>query len=267
MLVVNSLSVSLEKRRVLDNLSFSIAQGESLCVVGESGSGKTTLLKALLGLLPMSRGEVTQRFENTLFKRDTTSSGIGLPGVSWVMQNPMAALNPLQKVGDSVLEALHQQRNQLSAQQCAERLRNAFAQVRLPLTLAQRFPDQLSLGQAQRICIARALICQPQLVLFDESLSALDAVVQKQIGCTIDEIKHRQGLSYLFVTHDLGFASAYADNILLLKAGKVVAYQPMVDFFEKPQSEYAKDLIEAANILGALPKFTEAEVTAQVRSA
>lgn len=267
MLVVNSLSVSLEKQLVLDNLSFSLAQGESLCVVGESGSGKTTLLKALLGLLPISRGEVSQRFENTLFKRGTTSSGIGLPGVSWVMQNPMAALNPLQLVADSVLEALHQQRQQLSAQQCSERLRNAFDQMRLPLTLAQRLPHQLSLGQAQRVCIARALICQPQLILFDESLSALDAVVQKQIGRTIDEIKQRQGLSYLFVTHDLGFASAYADKILLLRAGRVEAYQSMVDFFEKPKSEYAKNLIEAANMLGVLANFTEVEATAQVRSA
>ncbi len=250
MLVVNSLCVDVQQRRLLDNISFSLAAGESLCIIGESGSGKTTLLKALLGLLPISQGYLALKDTVGHYQRGVNQTSIGLPSVSWVMQNPLAALNPLQCVGEAVIEGIY--KNRLSKAQQQTRLEEVFIQVQLPLSLAQRRPDQLSVGQAQRVCIARALISRPKLIFFDESLSALDAVVQKQIGQVLDDIKCAQGLSYLFVTHDLGFARAYGDKILLLKAAKISAYQIVDAFFKTPASDYAVDLIEAANILGAL---------------
>jgi ABC-type glutathione transport system ATPase component len=250
MLVVNALSVEAQHRRLLDNISFTLAKGESLCIVGESGSGKTTLLKALLGLMPINQGWLTLDCLAGQSKRDASHDNIGLAGVSWVMQNPLAALNPLQSVGVCVSEALY--RSKLSKPQQLKRLEEVFAQVQLPMDFIERTPDQLSIGQAQRVCIARALISKPEFIFFDESLSALDAVVQKQVGRVINNIKHAEKLSYLFVTHDLGFASAYADKILLLKDGKIDAYQSADAFFSNPQSSYARELIKAANILGTL---------------
>lgn len=261
MLVVNSLSVDISKRRLLDNISFALAKGESLCIVGESGSGKTTLLKALLGLMPMSQGYIDLNSDcdnkSSHFQRTVNQSTLGLPGVSWVMQNPLAALNPLQKVGLSVLEGVYSEKLSRSCQQA--RLAAVFAQVQLPMALAHRTPSELSIGQAQRVCIARALINNPQLIFFDESLSALDAVVQKQVAKVIQNIKQSGQLSYLFVTHDLGFARAYADKILLLKDGKVEAYQSVTEFFAKPASEYASSLIQAANVLGTLSNESQVD--------
>ena len=250
MLVVNSLSGDVKQRRLLGNISFTLAKGESLCIVGESGSGKTTLLKALLGLMPISQGYLDLNYTVGHYQRGVNQTSIGLPGVGWVMQNPLAALNPLQSVGASVIEGIYKDR--LSKAQQQTLLEEVFTQVQLPIILAQRTPGQLSIGQAQRVCIARALISRPKLIFFDESLSALDAVVQKQIGRVIDDIKRSQGLGYLFVTHDLGFARAYGDKILLLKAGKVSAYQSVDEFFNAPACDYAGELIAAANRLGAL---------------
>ena len=265
MLVVNSLTVETEQRCLLDNVSFHLAKGESLCIVGESGSGKTTLLKALLGLMPISQGYIDFNSLAGHFQRTSTQSTIGLPSVSWVMQNPLAALNPLQDVGVSITEGLYSTRLGKAQQQV--RLEEAFSQVQLSMSLAQRTPTELSIGQAQRVCIARALISRPELIFFDESLSALDGVVQKQIGQVIDEIKHSQGLSYIFVTHDLGFAKAYADKILLLKAGKVAAYQSVDAFFNAPNSEYAQGLIDAAVMLGAIEQTPQTIDSLKVRRA
>ncbi|OMH33567.1 ABC transporter ATP-binding protein [Motiliproteus sp. MSK22-1] len=250
MLAVNSLCVDVSSQRLLDDISFTLKPGECLCIVGESGSGKTTLLKTLLGLMPFSQGQISYQFAEEDCQLNPGHQYLGLPGVSWVMQNPLAALNPLQPVGRAVAESLYHK--SLSKQKEAERVAAAFRKVELSPELARRLPSQLSIGQAQRVCIARALVCLPEVIIFDEPLSALDAVVQKQIAWVIDGIKTAHRLSYLFVTHDLGFADAYADKILLLRDGCVEAYQPVEEFFSAPTSDYGAELIEAARILGSL---------------
>lgn len=254
MLTVSSLSVDVTDLRLLDKVSFNLKLGESLCVVGESGAGKSTLLKAMLGIMPFSEGRIRFQSDDVDLDYKPGANYTGLPGVSWVMQNPLAALNPLQRVGDAVAESLYYQK--LSQKEQAELVTSAFREVELSPELANRKPTELSLGQAQRVCIARALISRPKLIIFDEPLSALDAVVQKQVARVIDQIQARHQLSYLFVSHDLGFASAYADDILLLREGQVEAYQPADLFFTKPASEYGADLIEAAQILGTLETAT-----------
>ena len=250
MLTVDSLSIDVGSRRLLNNVSFSLKTGECLCIVGESGSGKTTLLKSVLGLMPFSTGQINYQIAEENYQLSPGQRYLGLPGVSWVMQNPLAALNPLQSVGRAVAESLYHKT--LSKQQKADLVTAAFREVELSPELANRLPSQLSVGQAQRVCIARALICRPEVIVFDEPLSALDAVVQKQIARVIDEIKTTHRLSYLFVTHDLGFAHAYADKILLLRNGCIAAYQPVEAFFSAPASDYGAELIEAARILGSL---------------
>lgn len=220
-----------------------------LCVIGESGAGKSTLLKALQGLIPGR----CQRFEFVPAQIDTKGimpDGLGLPKSRWVMQDPLAALNPRQTLGKSIAESLH--RHRLSASDLEVAVLNALDRVELAPEIYVRLPAQVSLGQAQRACLARALIAEPELVFFDEPLSALDALVQKKIAYRIDVLRRETQMTSIVVTHDIGFASTYADQILVLRHGRVEAYQSRADFFASPSSTYARELIAAAKALGSL---------------
>lgn len=252
MLTVRSLCVDTKNARLLDRISFQLASGECLCIIGESGSGKTTLLKGLQGMMPIADGSIHHGLtaDGTAHVYRPGHTYRGLPGASWVMQNPVAALNPHQTIGNAILEGLY--RAKVSKIEQQDRLQAALREVELPENLILRKPAQISLGQAQRVCIARALISRPKMIMFDEPLSALDAVVQKQIARVIDRIRRTHGPGYLFVTHDLGFARAYADKILLLRNGQMEACQSADDFFANPASAYGAELIEAATILGTL---------------
>lgn len=252
MLSAQALRVEVAGRRLLGNVSLTLAEGECLCVVGESGSGKTTLLKTLQGLMPFCSGEIVHALTQDGVDQHLVpgQSFLGLRDVCWVMQNPIAALNPHQRVGEAIAEGLY--RAKFNAAETSKRINQVLLDVGLDGEMHRRRTRQLSLGQAQRVCIARALVANPRVIFFDEPLSALDAVVQKQVAKVIAHIQSRRRLSYLFVTHDLGFAHAYADNILLLRQGVVEAYQPVDEFFNFPSCAYAKELIDAAVVLGTL---------------
>lgn len=243
MLEVENLCVEMGGTQLLRNVSFRLSQGQLLCVVGQSGAGKSTLLKALQGLMPAT----WDRFTVTGQPR---ADRLGLPQTRWVMQDPLAALNPRRTLGQSIAESLH--RSALPLMQVKDAVIQALAAVELAADFADRLPGQVSLGQAQRACLARALIAKPKLVIFDEPLSALDAMVQKKVARQMDALRQQTGAAYLVVTHDMGFAAAYADDILVLHRGQVEAYQPRDTFFAAPASAYAAQLIEAARTLGAL---------------
>ena len=253
MLTVESLTVSIAGQSLISDINFTLAQGETLCIIGESGAGKSTLIKALQGLMPLHVGKIMHRpaIDQATTCYQSGDPWFGLQGTQWVMQNPLAALNPRQQVGRAILESIYHAK--LSDKQRQTLLFEVLDDVQLTVDIATRYPQQLSIGQAQRVCIARALISRPALILFDEPLSALDAIVQKQVAATMFDIKNQHQLSYIVVTHDLGYASAYADNVLLLRNGIVKAYQSAADFFTAPQSDYAAALINAATVLGALP--------------
>lgn len=243
MLEIKNLSVELGKARLLQDVSFRLGQGKVLCVVGESGAGKSTLLKALHGLIPA-------RWDRFTCSGAARGRGIGLPDTCWVMQDPSAALNPRRSLGQSIGESLHRQR--LSKAQVKRAVLAALADVQLAPEFFDRSPAQVSLGQAQRACIARALIARPRLIVFDEPLSALDAMVQKTVARQMMALCQRTEAAALIVTHDMGFAAAFADDILVLHRGRVSAYQPRAAFFHNPASPYAASLIDAARVLGAL---------------
>ncbi|WP_085899170.1 ABC transporter ATP-binding protein [Kiloniella majae] len=249
MLEVNNLSVRLQDQTLLENINFKLSRGETLCIIGESGSGKTTLLRALLGLVPLSLGSVM--LDRHVYQSPEQSQ-IGLPSTQIVMQDPIAALNPRQKIKRSIAESLY--KSSLQAVEIDHAVLQALRDVELPESLENRYPAQISLGQAQRICIARAIVAKPDILFFDEPLSALDAIIQKQIAQLLDRLKKQNDLSYIFVTHDLGFARHYADRILLLNSGKVEEYQDVNLFFQGPESIYGQELLEAAYILGSLPQ-------------
>ena len=252
-LSVDGLSVSAGDKSLLRDVSFEIRRGEMLCVVGESGAGKSTLLKALQGLMH-AKCTHFQYPPATINLSGEMPQKVGLPRSRWVMQDPLAALNPRMTLGVSILESLHRQKSSAGKSELVQ----ALAAAELPEEYCHRYPDQVSLGQAQRACLARALIAKPDLIFFDEPLSALDAMVQKKIALRLEQIRVETGASYLVVTHDLGYAATYADHILVLKDGLVEAYQTRDEILTNPASSYAASLVEAARDLGALEGLEQA---------
>lgn len=243
MLEVENLNVQIGATHLLRDVSFRLDMGKTLCVVGQSGAGKSTLLKALQGLVPAT----WDRFTCGGAPR---RPGVGLPHTRWVMQDPLSALNPRRSLGQSITESLHPHRMPKARQRAA--VMAALADVDLGPEFHDRYPRQVSLGQAQRACIARAMVAQPQLIIFDEPLSALDAMVQKTVARQMAQLCRKTGAASLIVTHDMGFAATYADEILVLHQGQIEAYQPRAAFFDAPASPYAASLIDAARRLGAL---------------
>ena len=248
-LFVDGLCVRVGGATLLEDASFTLAPSETLCVIGESGAGKSTLLKAMQGLMPGT----CRNFRFDPAGIDVTGempTNIGLPRTRWVMQDPLAALNPRQSLGKSIAESLHRHDMTPDARRTATLI--ALTEVELPAEFHDRLPGQVALGQAQRACLARALVARPDLIFFDEPLSALDALVQKKIAYRMDVLQQRTNAAYVIVTHDIGFAESYADQILVLKNGRVEAYQTREAFFSAPTSDYARDLTAAAGALGAL---------------
>ena len=252
MLSVERLSISIDGHSILDDVSFSLNKGETLCIAGESGSGKSSLLKALNGLMPARFGQLVFRPQDSsgIVQEGAWQGAPGLRGSRWVMQDPIAALNPKLSLGTSIGESVYSRG--LSQGELDDAVTAALVDVELPRPLARRRPSEVSMGQAQRACLARALIARPELIFFDEPLSALDAIVQKQIAATMTRIQQRYGITFVIVTHDLGFAAAFANQMLVLRNGKVEAYQPASSFFENPTSRYCQDLMQAARDLGSL---------------
>lgn len=221
----------------LHGISLSLPAGKSLAVVGESGAGKSTLIAAILGLLKPSAGQITWQGAPTRTVRPAL-----------VLQEPRAAFNPALSLRQSIMEPVVAQNIKLPD----GRLQRLCVGLELPLDILDRRPEQVSIGQAQRAGILRALIAAPPLILFDEPLSALDAVTQKHTARLISYLQSEEGFAALIVTHDLGYAVAHADQIAVLKAGRIEEIADARTFASDPQSEYCRALRDAAIALGAL---------------
>lgn len=237
MLKVDRISVKRGRHIALEDVSLTLHPGKTLAVVGESGAGKSTLISAILGLLTPSRGTVT--WEGAHVRKCNPAL---------VMQEPRSAFNPVWPMRLSVLEPSIAQKAPVSV----DRLNRLCSGLELPQDILERRPSEVSIGQAQRIGILRALIAAPSLVLFDEPLSALDAVTQKHTARLISELQREEGFAALIVTHDLGYAMAYADEIVVLKAGRIEETTTPQAFATAPQTRYCKSLRDAAIALGAL---------------
>ena len=237
MLIVDKVSVRRGAALTLQDVSLSLAPGRTLAVVGESGAGKSTLIAAILGLVRCASGQVTWAGKPVSYCRPAL-----------VIQEPRSAFNPGMSLRRSVMEPLVARR--LPAD--PDRLDRLCRGLEIPPDLLERRPTQASIGQVQRVGILRALIATPPLVLFDEPLSALDAVTQKHTARLIADLQAQEGFAALIVTHDLGYAAAYADDIAMLRAGRIEELTAAQTFVEAPQTAYGRTLRDAAFALGAL---------------
>lgn len=237
MLSVERMFVKRGTRVTLEDISLSLPAGQTLAVVGESGAGKSTLIAAILGLLKPSKGCITWNGAPTSTVRP-----------SLVMQEPRTAFNPALSLRRSVMEPIVAR----GAEMPEGRFERLCAGLELHVDLLDRRPDQVSIGQAQRVGILRALIAAPPLVLLDEPLSALDAVTQKHTAQLISDLQREEGFAALIVTHDLGYAVAHADEIAVLRAGRIEELADAKTFALSPRSEYCRTLRDAAIALGAL---------------
>jgi len=236
---VEALSVSRGGRRVLDRVSLALAPGRTLAVIGESGAGKSTLVGAILGLLPPESGQITWN-----------GSPVGEAHPSLVMQEPRAAFNPALSLGRSVMEPVRARRLHLPD----GRLEHLCTVLGLEPGLLDQRPFEVSVGQAQRLGILRGLLAGSPLIVFDEPLSALDAVARKHAAELISTLQREEGFAALVVTHDLGHAAAHADEVVILRDGRIEEAAPAQSFFRAPRTDYGCKLCEAAIALGALER-------------
>ena len=227
----------------VDDVSFSVRRGTTTAVVGESGSGKTTLSQLVLGLVDPTAGEVRIEGEVVQTARGARRRAIRR-AMQPVFQDPYASLDPTYSIEHVVDEPLRVARIGDRASR-RKKVAELLDQVALPASLAQRRPVELSGGQRQRVAIARALALEPRLVVCDEAVSALDVLVQDQTLELLSELQDRLGLTYLFITHDLAVVRQLADEVLVMRSGKVVEEGAVEQVYADPQTAYARDLLDA----------------------
>ena len=234
------------KIRALDAVSFRIEAGETLGVVGESGCGKSTLARCLLRLLRPTGGTVRFAGADLLSLSDEAMRRLR-QRMQIVLQNPFSSLNPRLNGFDLVAEPLRAHRK-MSGERMAAAVASLLAEVGLTSDFISRHPHQLSGGQAQRIALARALALNPDLLILDEPTSALDVSVQAQIINLLLRLQAQRGLTYLFITHDLGVIQHISDRIAVMYLGKIVEEASSEQIFAHPKHPYTQALLSSTPV-------------------
>jgi microcin C transport system ATP-binding protein len=230
--------------KAVDGVSIKVRQGQTVGVVGESGSGKTTLGLAMLRLI-QSEGRIAY-LGRPIDKATKQELRPLRKELQIVFQDPYGSLSPRMPVSDIVAEGLMVQDKTLSLDERRQRVAIALEEVGLDPAVMDRYPHEFSGGQRQRIAIARAMALQPRFVLLDEPTSALDVSVQAQIVDLLRELQARHGLAYMFISHDLKVVRALANDVLVMKGGRVVEAGPTSEIFKNPKTDYTRALISAA---------------------
>jgi oligopeptide/dipeptide ABC transporter ATP-binding protein len=232
--------------RAVDGVDIAVAAGESLALVGESGSGKTTLGRCLIRLIEPSAGALRFRDEDLL-----ALSGRDLRArrrhFQMVFQDPYSSLNPRLRIGDMLAEPLLVHRLADRRQRPA-RVAQLLAEVGLPASVAERYPHEFWGGQRQRLGIARALATEPELLVADEPVSALDVSVRAQIVNLLADLRRRRGLALLFIGHDLAVVEQLADRVAVLYLGQIVELAPRAALFGRPAHPYTVSLLSAVPV-------------------
>lgn len=249
---VKNLQVTFGKGKkkfvAVDNVNFDIYKGETFSLVGESGSGKTTIGRAIVRINPVTAGEI-------LFKGNRISGKISkeqdmevIRKCQMIFQDPMASLNERAKVDYIVSEGLINHHLFKDNEDRREKVANVLTEVGLLPEFASRFPHEFSGGQRQRIGIARALIMQPEFVVADEPISALDVSIRAQVLNLLNDLKQKRGLTYLFIAHDLSVVRFISDRIAVIHKGRIVELAESEELFLHPFHPYTKALLSAVPI-------------------
>jgi peptide/nickel transport system ATP-binding protein len=260
LLDVSDLTVEFATRRgivkAVQHVNISVAKGETLGIVGESGSGKSVTSYAVMRILDRA-GKIAEgsvMFSGIDVKGATENQMRDLRGreISMIFQNPRAALNPIRKVGDQIEDVLRQHVQQATTNDRGEKAIEALEAVKIarPRERYHAYPFELSGGMCQRVVIALALACNPQLLIADEPTTGLDVTTQKAVMDLIVELTKRRSMSTILITHDLGLAAAYCDRVVVMEKGRVVETALSADIFAKPEHAYTKKLMRATPRLG-----------------
>ena len=255
-LQVDDLSVhfrtTLGKVKAVENLSFTIAEGETVAIVGESGSGKSTVALAALRLIPdppgkIASGRILFEKQDILALPDAQLRAVRGRRIAMIFQDPMMALNPVYTVGRQIGEVLKLHlglAGREAAAEVVELLR--LVGVPAPAERACQYPHNLSGGMRQRVMIAMALACRPKLLIADEPTTALDVTVQAQVLDLIQSLKDKFGMAVLLITHDLGVVAETAHRVIVMYAGRKVEDGSVAEIFRNPRHPYTRGLLEAA---------------------
>ena len=238
-----------KENTAVDGVSFDVERGEVLCIVGESGCGKSVTSLSIMQLVatPPGRyagGQILFEGQNILGKNNKQMGKIRGKNISMIFQEPMTALNPIHKIGAQISEALRIHDN-YEKKDAWKKAIEMLAMVGVPdhARCAASYPHQLSGGMRQRVMIAMALSCNPQLLIADEPTTALDVTIQAQILDIIRKAKEERGMTVIFITHDLGVVAEIAQRVIVMYAGKIVEEAPCKDLFANPLHPYTRGLL------------------------
>jgi oligopeptide/dipeptide ABC transporter ATP-binding protein len=232
------------RERAVDEVTLRINAGKTLGLVGESGSGKSTLAKAIVGLVPISSGDIRFAGQSVATLSRSARRAFSLD-IQLIFQDPFSSLNPVRTVGQTIAEPLLAHRK-MSRSEAKAAVSAVLARVGLPSQAAERFPWQFSGGQRQRIAVARALVLHPRLVICDEPVSALDLSVQAQVLNLFKDLQDELGLTYLFISHDLAVVRHMADEIAVIYRGQLMEWGDVAEVTENPRHPYTQSLLATA---------------------
>lgn len=248
-------SLGGEVVRAVNNVSFNLSTGRALGLVGETGAGKTTIAKAILRILPdhatkLVDGEILFAGQNLQQLNEKEMQKIRGADISMIFQDPMTALNPVMTIGDQIVEGimLHQK---LSSPQARAEAVKMLATVGISSDRMEEYPHQFSGGMRQRVVIAIALACNPQLLIADEPTTALDVTIQAQVLDLIKKLQKSRNASMLLITHDLGVIAETCDDVAVVYAGEIVEMGSLEEIYDHPLHPYTKGLF------GALPDISK----------
>lgn len=238
----------------VNNVSFDLKSGETLGLVGETGAGKTTTALGITNLVPsppgrIIAGEVLFEGKDVMKMTDHELREMRGKKIGMIFQDPMTALNPIMRVVDQIAEVIHLH-DHTSSVEAIKRASDMLEMVGIPATRGEDYPHQFSGGMKQRVVIAMALACSPQLLIADEPTTALDVTIQAQVLDMMTELKKKQNTSVLMITHDLGVVAETCDKVAIMYAGEIVEYGTLEDIFTRTAHPYTQGLFDSLPTLG-----------------
>ncbi|WP_413722224.1 ABC transporter ATP-binding protein [Sodalis sp. RH24] len=261
---VERLSIEFGSRRVVDDVSFALLPGKTLCIAGESGSGKSLASLAIMGLLPneasVPGGAIVFDGRDLLSLSDPEMQPLRGKQIGMIFQEPMTSLNPLMTVGQQLEETLqrHEPFDRRARRMRVVEMLDAvkFTQVEKRL---KQYPHELSGGMRQRVMIAMAMLCKPRVLIADEPTTALDVTIQAQILQLMRELQREFNTSVLLITHDMGVVAEMADDVVVMNQGRIEERAPAAQLFHAPRAAYTRKLLAAVPVLGSAPPIAPVE--------